>query len=91
MKKKQLVTIFSLPLILTACSSGKLAMNHAEEVANSGHEIIKVTKEYNENLITLHNDWVVALLGSDPNCRLTSDMTNPLERNKVLTLALGCA
>lgn len=89
MKKKQLVTIFSLPLILTACSSGKLAMNHAEEVANSGHEIIKVTKEYNENLITLHNDWVVALLGSDPNCRLTSDMTIPVREEQSSNPGIG--
>lgn len=89
MKKKQLITIFSLPLILTACSSGKLAMNHAEEVAKSGREIIKVTKEYNENLITLNNDWVAVLLGSDPNCRLTSDMTIPIREEQSSNPGIG--
>ncbi|MFD3226479.1 hypothetical protein [Rahnella aceris] len=64
-------------------------MNHAEEVAKSGREIIKVTKEYNENLITLHNDWVAALLGSDPNCRLTSDMTIPVREEQSSNPGIG--
>lgn len=64
-------------------------MNHTEEVAKSGNEIIKATKEYNENLITLHNDWVAALLGSDPNCRLRSDMTIPVREEQSSNLGIG--
>lgn len=73
MKKKHLASICLVPLLLAACSSGKLVMDYTDEVAKSGHEIIKATKEYNENLITLHDEWVAALLDFDPNCRLTSD------------------
>lgn len=75
MKKMPIISMLILSVLLLGCSTGKLAMNHAEDTAKAGNEAVKVSREYNNKLLALQREWVAMILATQPNCRLNSDWT----------------